>query len=82
MDESLAREFQKFIEAVVEKRCSGGAAVQVPTQAIRQDASVIAVVNGRLRVAVMATEEPVRAGELVWMTKANGERWLVHGGAS
>jgi hypothetical protein len=82
MEESLIREFQKFIEKVVEIRSSGALAAPAPIQAVRQDGSVVATVNGRAVEAAMATEEPLRAQEIAWVSRTKDGRYIVHGGAS
>ncbi|HME96764.1 MAG TPA: hypothetical protein VKN16_21390 [Methylomirabilota bacterium] len=82
MDESLVREFQKFIEKVVETRASGALAAPAPIQAVREDGSVVAIVDGRPVEAAMATEEPLRAQELAWVTRTKDGRYIVHGGAA
>jgi hypothetical protein len=82
MDESLVREFQKFIEKVVETRASGALAAPAPIQAVREDGSIVATVNGRAVEASMATEEPLIARELAWVSRTKDGRYIVHGGAS
>ena len=81
MNESLAREFQKFIEKVVETRSGGGLAAAAPIQAVQQDGTVIAVVNGRPVAVSPATEEPLVARELAWVSRTKDGRWIYHGGS-
>ena len=80
MDESLAREFQKFIEKVVETRSAGALAAPAPVQAVHEDGTVMVSVNGRTVAATMATEEPVTARELAWVSRTKDGRYIVHGG--
>ena len=81
MDESLVREFQKFIEKVVDVRAAGALAAPAPVQAVRQDGTVVVTVDGRAVEASMATEEPIMAQELAWVSRTKDGRYIVHGGA-
>ena len=78
---TLYTELRKAIDAIIERRAGSGIVERAPIDAVGEDGSVIARVNGAPVRATLATEEPLMAGEQGWVAKTQGGEYIVHGGA-
>lgn len=78
---NLYIEFTQAVERIVEKRAGGAIAQRAPINAVAEDGSVVAIVDGKVVRAQMATEEPIVAGETAWVSKAKDGTHIVHGSA-
>ena len=78
---NLYIEFTKAVERVVESRAGGAIAQRAPVNAVTEDGTVVAIVEGKIVRAQMATEEPIVAGETAWVSKTKDGSHIVHGSA-
>lgn len=76
--------FEEELRKAVDRLVNGGTgpvAQRGTANSVSEDGTVMAEVDGKLVRAKLATEEPILAGEAIWIAKTRDGSWVVHGGA-